>query len=294
MEISSPAPINSSKNKERVYQNRTHRASLCLLLCLSSCFSLSLSAQFKVGDNARSLNSDAMLEIESVSKGLLLPRLALRSTTQTEPLRSFTSGMLVYNTATLNDVTPGLYICDGSRWIKVSTPTVSSDSTSMQNSFWSLRGNGTITPNQFIGSTNNAPVIVKTNNNERMRIAENGWVGIGTATPKATLQVKGQLIIDSLNSGNTATDKLLVANPADGRVKMLSGSSLLTGVQNTVQTVATNGQLVFQTPAPITDPNKIFLYRNGVLILCTPNNSNSILSEIPCKQGDQIRIIQLL
>jgi hypothetical protein len=75
---------------------------------------------------------------------------------------------------------------------------------------------------------------------------------------------------------------------------MLSGSSLLTGVQNTVQTVATNGQLVFQTPAPITDPNKIFLYRNGVLILCTPNNSNSILSEIPCKQGDQIRIIQLL
>lgn len=277
-----------------MYQNRTHRASLCLLLCLSSCFSLSLSAQFKVGDNARSLNSDAMLEIESVSKGLLLPRLALRSTTQTEPLRSFTSGMLVYNTATLNDVTPGLYICDGSRWIKVSTPTASSDSISMQNSFWSLRGNGTITPNQFIGSTNNAPVIVKTNNNERMRIAENGWVGIGTAAPKATLQVKGQLIIDSLNSGNTATDKLLVANPADGRVKMLSGSSLLTGVQNTVQTVATNGQLVFQTPAPITDPNKIFLYRNGVLIQCTPNNSNSILSEIPCKQGDQIRIIQLL
>jgi hypothetical protein len=253
-----------------------------------------VSAQFKVGDNTRSLNADAMLEIESGSKGLLLPRLALRSTTQTEPLRSFTSGMLVYNTATLNDVTPGLYICDGSRWIKVNTPTVSSDSTSMQNSFWSLRGNGNITSNQFIGSTNNAPVIVKTNNNERMRIAENGWVGIGTAAPKATLQVKGQLIIDSLNAGNTATDKLLVANPADGRVKLLAGSSLVTGVQNTVQTVATNDQIVFQTPAPITDPNKIFLYRNGVLILCTPNNSNSIRSEIPCKQGDQIRIIQLL
>jgi hypothetical protein len=36
------------------------------------------------------------------------------------------------------------------------------------------------------------------------------------------------------------------------------------------------------------------LFRNGVLISFTVNGTNSIISEIPCKQGDQIRIIQLL
>ena len=137
-------------------------------------------------------------------------------------------------------------------------------------------------------------MIIKTNNSERLRVTETGWVGIGTSTPTASLQVKGQFIIDSLSLGNITTDKILVANPTDGRVKYIPASGLTNAVKSYIETVATNGKNIFFTPAIISDINKITLYRNGVLISFTVNNSNSIISEIPCKQGDQIRIIQLL
>jgi len=257
-------------------------------------YSPTLFSQVKIGDNPKSINGGAMLEVESTNKGILLPRIALKSTTSSSPLKSFTAGMIVYNTSSSNDLTPGLYYSDGKKWIKGNTNVTSTDSASQQGVFWTTKGNNTVSSNNFLGSTNKAPLIVKTNNNERLRVTENGWVGIGTATPRAALQVKGQLIVDSLNLGNSSTDKLLVANPTDGRVKYIPASSLTNGVQHYSEIVAVNGKYIFSTPATISDINKISLYRNGVLISFTVNGTNSIISEIPCKQGDQIRIIQLL
>ena len=267
--------------------------SLFFLVVLLS-YSPTLFSQVKIGDNPKSINGDAMLEVESTNKGILLPRIALKSTTSSSPLKSFTAGMIVYNTSSSNDLTPGLYYSDGKKWIKGNTNVTSTDSASQQGVFWTTKGNNTVSSNNFLGSTNKAPLIVKTNNNERLRVTENGWVGIGTATPRAALQVKGQLIVDSLNLGNSSTDKLLVANPTDGRVKYIPASSLTNGVQHYSEIVAVNGKYIFSTPATISDINKISLYRNGVLISFTVNGTNSIISEIPCKQGDQIRIIQLL
>ncbi|MEI9956653.1 MAG: hypothetical protein WDM90_10215 [Ferruginibacter sp.] len=54
------------------------------------------------------------------------------------------------------------------------------------------------------------------------------------------------------------------------------------------------GKTIFNTPATITDANKITLYRNGVLISFTVNTSSSITTEVPCAVDDEIRIIQLL
>ncbi|NDC76787.1 MAG: hypothetical protein EBZ67_02765 [Chitinophagia bacterium] len=251
-------------------------------------------AQMKIGDNARTLNPDAILEMESGNKGLILPRVSLRSTSVSDPLRTFTVGMMVYNTSTANNVSPGIYVSDGVRWIKASENATIPDSASGQNVFWSLRGNASVTASHFLGSINAAPVIIKTGNAERLRVSENGWVGVGTASPRAALHLKGQLVIDSIGVGNAATDKWLVANPADGRVKLLSNAPFMTGTQSILLTVGANGQILFQTPAAITDPNRIFLYRNGVMISFSVNNGNSIISEIPCMAGDQVRIIQLL
>lgn len=170
---------------------------LLLFVFLSGIFSPVFS-QIKVGENPKSINADAMLEVESLNKGLLLPRIALVSTNLSAPLKNFTGGMLVYNTSNSNDLSPGLYYSDGVKWIRAS------------------------------------------------------------------------------NTSNTPS------------------SNLLNNVQSNIETVATNGQTIFKTPSPITDINKILLYRNGIMITCTLNNSNSIISEVPCKQGDQIRIIQLL
>ena len=265
-----------------------------MLLLLLIGFGNPLFSQLKVGDNPRSINSDAMLEIESGSKGLLLPRVSLKSTTSANPLKRFTKGMVVFNTSTMNDVTPGLYYCDGISWVRANTEIKPSLPDTVLNTFWSIKGNNNVISNSFLGSINNAPLIIKTNNTERLRITENGWLGIGTSTPKAALEVKGQMVLDSVSLGNKDTDKILVANLTDGRVKYLPTTTFINSVQNYNETVAFNGKTIFSTPATITDINKIFLYRNGVLILFTINNSNSIISEIPCKQGDQIKIVQLL
>ena len=252
------------------------------------CYSPNLFSQLKIGNNPALLNSNSALEIESGNKGLLLPRLSLSSTTSIAPLNSFVKGMFVFNLATVNDVTPGLYYSDGTKWLKVNT----SESSSAGN--WSINGNTGITATNFLGTINNAALIFKTNNTERLRITGNGWVGIGTSAPTAALQIKGQLVIDSVGTGNIATDRILVANPADGRVKSIPSTSFVSGVQKRLEVVAVSGQTIFNTPATITDINKILLYRNGVLISFTMNNSSSIVAELPCIRGDEIRIIQLL
>ena len=264
------------------------------LLILALVYTPDIFSQVKIGDNPRSINADAVLEIESSNKGVILPRIALKSTKTPIPLKKFIPGMIVYNTTTAEDLTPGLYYCDGTKWVKATNNQKEPETNSNQNQLWSLKGNSGVTSNNFLGPTNDAPLIIKTNNLERLRITEKGWVGIGTSTPKAALEIKGQLVIDSLTSGNIETDKILVANPSDGRVKSISASALTNGVQNYTEMVAYNGKNIFQTPATITDVNKILLYRNGVLISFTLNNNNSIISELPCKQGDQIKIIQLL
>ncbi|MET0467011.1 MAG: tail fiber domain-containing protein [Chitinophagaceae bacterium] len=58
-------------------------------------------------------------------------------------------------------------------------------------SSWLLSGNALTTGNEILGTTNNFPLKVFTNNSERMRILTNGNVGIGTTTPNEQLEITG-------------------------------------------------------------------------------------------------------
>lgn len=59
--------------------------------------------------------------------------------------------------------------------------------------------------------------------------------------------------------------------------------------------IAVDGQLLFTTPLPITDIQKIDVYRNGARISFTRINGTTIQidKEATCYQGDEIRIVQL-
>lgn len=100
------------------------RKHICLF-ALGVSATLAIHAQTKIKDGTAAgpalPNANAVLELESTNKGLLLPRIALDSTLLASPLTAHTAGMSVYNTATIHDVTPGSYYNDGTRWIRISS-----------------------------------------------------------------------------------------------------------------------------------------------------------------------------
>lgn len=56
---------------------------------------------------------------------------------------------------------------------------------------WSLSGNSNATTSSKLGTTNSIPLRLLTNNIERIRIATDGKVGVGTITPQQRLHVEG-------------------------------------------------------------------------------------------------------
>jgi hypothetical protein len=102
--------------KNKYKQMKKYFITLCLtLLCL-----VKLNAQ-NVGINATGAapNASAILDVSATDKGFLIPRVALTQTTSNAPIgASIVTSLLVYNTATINDVTPGFYFWNGLIWIR--------------------------------------------------------------------------------------------------------------------------------------------------------------------------------
>jgi hypothetical protein len=72
-----------------------------------------------INDDNSSPNSSAMLDVNSTTKGLLVPRVALTGTSSASPVTTPATSLVVYNTASTSDVTPGFYFWSGSAWIRV-------------------------------------------------------------------------------------------------------------------------------------------------------------------------------
>ncbi len=95
-----------------------------------------------------------------------------------------------------------------------STPSWISPDTVISTTAWSLRGNAATNPaSMFLGTTDAQPLLIKTNNTERLRILSGGNVGIGTSTPSSLVHLRGgNLLIDTSASGTAGQLRLM--NPA--------------------------------------------------------------------------------
>lgn len=101
----------------------TQNTQLQILFISLLFFTTTVFAQVGIGTN--NPNPNALLDINASTNvgGLLLPRVTLTSTSSFAPLAAHVQGMTIYNTVTLNDVTPGQYYNDGTRWIRVERTT---------------------------------------------------------------------------------------------------------------------------------------------------------------------------
>jgi hypothetical protein len=88
---------------------------------------------------------------------------------------------------------------------------------------WLLTGNaGTNPATNFLGTTDNQDLVFRTNNTEKVRVLSNGNVGIGTASPNATLHV----------STPSTTAPTLTWNAAAGQILRNENSELAIGLSN--------------------------------------------------------------
>lgn len=82
-----------------------------------------VSTAQNVGVNATGATPDAsaILDISSSDKGMLVPRVTLTGTNDITTIATPATSLLVYNTATVSDVTPGFYYFNGTLWVRIAS-----------------------------------------------------------------------------------------------------------------------------------------------------------------------------
>ena len=179
-----------------------------ILVGLAGAFSQNIG----INSTGVSPNTSALLDVDAApgnNKGMLIPRVPLTITTSNAPIgASITTSLLVYNTATINDVTPGYYYWGGAAWVRFNTGTSASND-------WTLLGNAATNPaTNFIGTTDAQDWVIKTNNTEKVRIINDvaSWqakVAIGGFNnPESNLEIRtsvGAIYIRSYNSNPDQT-----------------------------------------------------------------------------------------
>ena len=98
----------------------------------------------------------------------------------------------------------GIHITENNNgWIIASENNAKNDDNSPlnQGTEWLLNGNTNTNANSWLGTANNFPLIIRTNNTEKMRVLTTGNVGIGIQNPSHRLSVAKEIFIS--NSGGT-------------------------------------------------------------------------------------------
>jgi hypothetical protein len=168
---------------------------LITLICIFS--STQLTAQTGIGTTTP--HASAKLDITSVDKGFLPPRM---TSSQRDAIPSPAAGLMVYQT----DGTSGLYYYNGSAWIYIinsTTNIVSVVNGGTGTSTGSITGTGALT--FTAGGTNQNINLTPSGNGN---VVTNSKVGIGTNSPGATLEigssngsVPGSLILNPTTTG---------------------------------------------------------------------------------------------
>ena len=183
-----------------------------------------ISASYaQVGIGTTSPNTSSMLDITSTNSGLLIPRIALTSTSDITTIASPATSLLVYNSGFAPN---GYYYWNGSLWVQLSTGV---------NSDWSLTGNtGTSSATNFLGTTDDVDIVFKRNN------IRAGFIGNPNTAGGNKNTSFGANSLNAAGTGirNTAIGSNVMPSNTTGQLNVSIGDqsmfSNLTGSTNTV------------------------------------------------------------
>ncbi|MDC0380635.1 hypothetical protein OAM52_03080 [Flavobacteriaceae bacterium] len=260
-------------------------------------FSSGLYSQ--VGIGTPQPNPSSQLEVVAIDRGVLLPQVPLTSSTDTQTIiNGNIESLLVYNTSTVLDITPGYYYWDGAKWNRLGNepeiftgngaPTTNNPNSPSAGNIYVDEATGAIYTfdgttwvNQSIGAKNGLSI----KNNEIILGGPLTEPTTITTTNTNTLAIAGL-------ENDPQPQEIVVVDPQTGTLKKTPVSNLFK--EEVVLHIAQDGQLQFQTPLTISDPKKVNVYRNGVRIDFTTISATAIEIEqgAKCYKDDEIRIVQ--
>ena len=184
-----------------------------------------------IGINGTGVNAhpSALLDIDDAgtnTKGLLIPRLALTAINVSTPVTAPATSLLVYNTATAstgsNAVSPGYYYWDGVKWVRFQY--TFNGATSLD---WSTTGNViTNSSVNFLGTTSNQSLRIRTNNLENMVVDSLGRIGVGIKYPQTPIHVISKQPSTTLHPYRVGILAASEGTDLGGRVGMLVASNI--------------------------------------------------------------------
>ena len=220
----------------------------------------------QVGIGTSTPNESAVLDVVSSDRGVLIPRLPLTSLTDaTTIINGNEESLLVYNTNVTAELSMGYYYWSNSKW------------------------------NRFTNQDDLAAFSVNASNGLNLL---GGQIELGGTLNKPTeinTSTTNTLAITGLEVSASTTDKIIVVDDTTGELKTAS-PSLTNSVQTQAVFTAIQGQLQFATTFPITETNKINIFRNGVRVsfVAVGTNLIELEPEAICFENDEVRIVQIL
>ena len=180
-----------------------------------------------INSTGASPNASAMLDIVSTNKGFLMPRVALTGTTDITTVTAAANWLTVFNTATVSDVTPGMYYWDGTKWVRIMS----------SNNAWNTLGNwNTVEGTNFLGTLDAINLRFRTNNVERFEMNQSGQllsIGLGTVSlPTYSFQND-----PDIGMWSPGANTLAFSTGATERMRILSTGEVIIGATATLYAV---------------------------------------------------------
>ncbi|MCE4065384.1 cell wall anchor protein [Chryseobacterium gleum] len=154
---------------------------------------------------------------------------------------------------------------------------------------WNITGNsGTNSSNNFIGTTDNQPLILKSNNLESIRIKPNGNIGVGTVNPDTKLHVAQ----DNTNNQNLILGKFTSFGQTGGSAIVSLAYNSTTANLEVNSTYAGNGfrygtygDFNIENDTPFPNFGAInFITNNKVQLAIMPNGNASLQGKLEAKE----------
>lgn len=216
---------------------KRHRSCLltALLLLQVFCAKKALSQSIAINTSGALPDSSAMLDIISANRGVLIPRVALASITDSATILHPAISLQVYNT--YNSMTggkKGFWYWNGNRWLQIIASKGADSLAIGSNITTPLLTGGTTTTSSITyktttaTGTTGADHIFKVGTNggtEALRILNNGNVGIGITNPTHLLHVNGEAFVPN-KTGIFTAGSFTTISETGGGAGAIHGSNL--------------------------------------------------------------------